>query len=134
MPKAGLLAPKDEKAFVKCMAAYMSGDHQSALGAFQESMARDTSQAHVAEEMFAAFSLLALARHEEAIASLRKVLASPLEVPDPLVRKRGIGGETNVRVTPEISVVLTHCNLAAALLLAKLLQHTRRTKEAAELL
>lgn len=134
MPKAGLLAAGDEKAFVKGMAAYMRGDHQAALGAFQESMARDTSQAHVAEEYFAAFSLLALARHEEAIASLRRILASPLEIPDPLMRKCGIGGETNVRVTPEITVVLTHCNLAAALLLAKLLQHTGRTTEAAELL
>lgn len=134
LPRARLFSPRDEKSFVRGITAYVRGDHEAALAAFGESMARDTSEAHVAEEYFAAFSLLALDRHDEAIEELRKVLASPVEIPDPLMRDYSVAGETVVRITPELTATLPHSNLAAALLLAELLQHTGRTQEAAELL
>jgi hypothetical protein len=126
MPKARLFASRDEKAFVRGLTAYMRGDHQTALLAFQDSMARDTAEAHIAEEYFASFCLVASDRIDEAIDLVRKVIASPVEVPDALMRRYRVGGEAQIMVTPEIRVHLPHSSLAAALLLAELLQHSSK--------
>lgn len=134
LPKAGLFAPKDEKAFVRGVTAYMQGDHATALSALEESISRDPTGRHVGEEYFAAFSLMALGKHDKAVEMLEEVLASPIELPDPLMQKYGIGGAALVSVTPNVVAELPHGSLAAALLLAELHQHEGRADRAAEVM
>ena len=52
---------------------------------------------HIAEEYFAAFSLLSLGRTAETIELLQKVLASPVSIPDALMTKYGVGGAAESR-------------------------------------
>ena len=134
MPHAGIFAPKDEKHFVKGVTAYIRGDYASALTSFNESMARDTTERHIAEEYFAAFSLLALNRIQETTAMLRKVLASPVTVPDALMTRYGVGGVAEIRVAPSVTATVPHSQLAAALLLAELSQHSGQPDEAIRVL
>ena len=134
LPKAGLFAPKSEKAFVKGVAIYMEGRHVDALESFQQSMDRDPSRQHVAEEYFAAFCLVALGRLEEAATMLEDVLGSSVELPDDLMRKYAIGGVAFISVTPNVVAQVPHGNLAAGLLLAELHQQAGRPDEAAEVL
>ena len=134
LPKAGLFAPKSEKAFVKGVARYMQGRYPAALEAFEESIERDPGRKHIAEEYFAAFCLVALGRNKEAANMLEDVLGSPVELPDPLMQKYGIGGVAFVAVTPNVVAQVPHGNLAAGLLLAELYQEAGRADDAAELL
>ena len=97
-------------------------------------MARDPSRLHVAEEYFAAFCLVALGRNDEGAKMLEDVLGSPVELPDDLMRKYGIGGVAFITVTPNVVAHVPHGNLAAALLLAELHQHAGRADDACELL
>jgi tetratricopeptide (TPR) repeat protein len=105
-PKAGLLAPKDEKLFVKGIAAYMNGRAQEALGAFQEASARDEKKAHVGEEFFEAMSLVALERYDEAILPLEEILASESEIPDALMLKYRVTGQMQIQITPIVSATV----------------------------
>ena len=112
----------------------MEGRYLSALEAFEVSMGRDAGRVHVAEEYFAAFSLVALGRNDEAAKMLEDVLGSPVELPDALMRKSGIGGLAVITVTPNVVAQVPHGNLAAALLLAELYQNAGRADDACELL
>lgn len=134
LPHAGMFAPKDEKEFVKGVGAYMSGNHEAALGHFMQSMRRDTSNEHVAEEFFMAFSLLALGRHEQAIPFLQSVMASPIQIPDGLMAKYHIGGYSEVSITPGVIAELPNSNLTAALVLAELYQERGEPQKAIDLL
>lgn len=134
LPRAGLFAPKSEKAFVKGVARYMQGNYPAALEAFEQSMARDPTRLHIAEEYFAAFCLVKLGRNQQAAHMLEDVLGSNVELPDALMQKYGIGGVALVTVTPNVVAQVAHGNLAAGLLLAELYQQTGRPDEAAELL
>ncbi|HEX2069689.1 MAG TPA: DUF4236 domain-containing protein [Actinomycetota bacterium] len=134
LPRAGLFAPKSEKAFVKGVAKYMQGNYPAALEAFEQSMARDPARLHIAEEYFAAFCLVALGRNQQAAHMLEDVFGSNVELPDPLMQKYGIGGAAFVTVTPNVVARVPHGNLAAGLLLAEIYQQTGRAEEAAELL
>jgi thioredoxin-like negative regulator of GroEL len=78
--------------------------------------------------------LVALERYEEAVPLLETVLASSVEVPDEMMRKYGIGGVTEVSITPDVTAALPHSSLAAALLLAELYQRSGQSSHAAELL
>lgn len=133
-PKAGLLAPKDEKAFVKGVTAYMQSNYQAALSSLQESKERDPTGKHVGEEFFAALSLIALQRYEQASKLLEEVVASPVEIPDPMMRKYGIGGVTEVAITPAVLARLPINTLGAALLLAEVYQATDRSEQAIKML
>ncbi|MDP8956609.1 MAG: DUF4236 domain-containing protein [Actinomycetota bacterium] len=134
LPKAGVFAPKSEKAFVKGVARYMQGRYPEALHAFDQSIAHDPGGEHIAEEYFAAFCLVALGRNKEAASMLEDVLGSSVELPDELMRKYGIGGMAFVTVTPNVVAQVRHGNLAAGLLLAELYQQIGRADEAAEVL
>lgn len=134
LPKAGLFAPKSEKAFVKGVAQYMQSRYEDALASFETSADQDPGGAHVAEEYFAAFCLVAQGRNKEAADMLEQVVASQVELPDDLMRRFGIGGAALISVTPNVVVQVPHGNLAAALLLAELYQHAGRADDAIELL
>jgi tetratricopeptide (TPR) repeat protein len=112
----------------------MQGRYLEALDALEDCMARDPSRLHSGEEYFAGFCLVALGRHEEAAKVLEEVMASPVELPDQLMRKYGIGGVAFVSVTRNVVVQVPHGNLAAALLLAELHQESGRIEQAVELL
>jgi len=133
-PKAGLLASKEEKIFVKGVTAYMQGNPEQALQHFRDVMQRDVGGVHIGEEYFAAMSLVALERDKEAIAPLEVVVASPESLPDPLMRKYGVGGEMAVQVTPAVQARLPISNVGVALLLAELYQRAGRGQDAVELL
>lgn len=133
-PKAGLLAPKEEKLFVQGVTAYMQGRHDEALRLLQDVRARDANQAHVGEEYFAAMSLIALERYEDAIDPLEDVVASSVGLPDPLMVKYGVTGMTQIQVTPNVVAELPISPVGAALMLAELYQETDRSKDAIELL
>jgi tetratricopeptide (TPR) repeat protein len=133
-PKAGLLAPKEHKAFVKGVTAYMQGQHAAALNLFRTATSRDEAGTHVSELLFAALCLIALNRADEAIVPLQEVIASPSELPDGLMTKYGVTGQVQVQITPQVVGQLPMSQASAALLLAEILQHSGRTGDAAELL
>jgi len=133
-PKAGVLAPKNEKVFVQGVTAYMQGRYADALAAFQDVQAKDVRGEHVGEEFFAGMCLVALKRVSEAIPYLETVLASEFSIPDALMIKYRIGGAMEVGVTPAVSASVPMSNLAVALILAEAYQHTDQRQKAVELL
>ncbi|HYZ12231.1 MAG TPA: CDC27 family protein [Actinomycetota bacterium] len=133
-PKAGLLAPKEEKLFVQGVTAYMQGRHEEAVRLLQDVRARDASERHVGEEYFAAMSLIALERYKDAIDPLEDVVASSVGLPDPLMVKYGVTGMTRIQVTSSVVAELPISPVGAALMLAELYQETGDTRNAIELL
>src|SRR5207247_5984320 len=95
-PKAGILAPKAEKVFVQGVTAYMQGRHADALAAFKDVEGRDVGGEHIGEEFFAGMCLVGLERLPEAIPYLEAVLAAESSIPDPLMKKYGIGGAMEI--------------------------------------
>jgi tetratricopeptide (TPR) repeat protein len=133
-PKAGVLAPREEKRFVQGVTAYMQGWYAEGLDAFQDVGRRDTRGAHVGEEFFAGMCLVGLERPDDAIPYFETVLASDYAIPDPLMTKYHIGGAMQVNVTAAVSVMLPMSNLATALILAEAYQQTGERRKAIELL
>jgi tetratricopeptide (TPR) repeat protein len=129
-----LLTPKAEKEFVRGVTDYMQGRFEEALAALRSVEVRDAGAAHIGEEFFAALSLVALGRVSEAIPYFEAVLASDLAIPDTIMSKYGIGGATEVGVTPTVSVTIPMSNLAVALMLAEAYQRTGQQRKAIELL
>jgi hypothetical protein len=119
-PKAGLFAPKEDKAFVRGCTAYMQDRFQDALGSFQRVMEFDQRGAHVSEELFAGLCLIGLGRSAQAIAPLETVIASHQPIPDPLMTKYGVGGHIEIPITAEIRATLPMSTMSAALLLAEI--------------
>jgi tetratricopeptide (TPR) repeat protein len=133
-PKAGALAPKADKLFVKGVTAYMQGQYEQGLAAFQDVAVRDAAGEHVGEEFFAAMCLVGLERIDEAVPYLETVLSSDHAIPDPLMTKYHVGGAMQVGVTPEVLVTVPMSNLATALILAEAYQRTDQRQKAIELL
>lgn len=133
-PKAHLLSPKEDKLFVKAVTAYMKGRHAEALTLFQDVSARDTEARHVGEELFAGLCLIALDRAGEAIAPLETVLASSMNLPDPIMAKYGVQGSIQAVLSPftRVEVPITH--LGAALLLAEVYEHQGEIQKGIDLL
>lgn len=69
-PKTGLLAPKEDKLFVKGVTAYMQGRFDEAVTTLREASARDVAGGHAAEELFLALALVGLQRFGEAVPAL----------------------------------------------------------------
>ena len=132
-PKAGFLAPKDEKLFVQGVTAYMQGRHEEALAKLVESSGRDRDGRHVGEEFFAGMCLVGLERNDEAISYVEHVVNSDEPIPDALMRKYGIGGQMVVAVTPITMVEVPMTSAGVALLLAELYQRGGRVDSAIEL-
>jgi tetratricopeptide (TPR) repeat protein len=133
-PKAGLLAPKEEKLFVKGVTAYMQGRFEEAVQLLGDVSARDTAQSHVGEELFEGMSLIGLNRLEEAIEPLEVVLASDQQIPDALMGKYGVGGTMVIGITDQTEATMPISTLSAALMLAEVYQRTSREQKAIELL
>ena len=134
LPKAGVLAPKEEKLFVQGVTAYMQGRHDEAVRLLEDVRTRDANEQHVGEEYFEAMSLIALERYEDAIDPLEDVVASSVGLPDPLMVKYGVTGMTQIQVTPNVVAELPISPVGGALMLAELYQVTDRPKDAIELL
>jgi tetratricopeptide (TPR) repeat protein len=133
-PKAGIFAPRAEKVFVQGVTAYMQGRHADALNAFRDVQARDADAQHVGEEFFAGMCLVELGRASDAIPCFEAVLGSDHAIPDQLMAKYGVGGVMEIGVTPAVSVTVPMSNLAVALILAEVYQHTDQRQKAIELL
>lgn len=133
-PQAGLLAPKEDKLFVKGVTAFMQGRHEEALGFLRGVSERDEANRHVGEEFFAALALVSLGKLEEAVEPFEAVLASHQPLPDALMQKYHIGGQMEVSITQLVSARLAISSVGAALMLAEVYQHTDRVQQAIELL
>lgn len=133
-PKAGLLAPKEDKLFVQGVTAYMQGRFDDALRTFQDVAKRDEAGAHVGEEFLAGMTLVGMQRLPEAIPYLETVLASDQSIPDPRMSRYGVGGEMAIAVTEAVSIRLLMSNLAVALMLAEAYQRVGRQQQAIDLL
>jgi tetratricopeptide (TPR) repeat protein len=133
-PKAGLLAPKGDKAFVRGVTAYMQGRHDEALAALEQARSLDPENRHVGEELFAAMALAGLQRVDEAVPYFEAVLASDHSIPDPIMTKYNVGGSIAVNVTPAVMVTVPFSNVAVALILAEAYQLTEQRQKAIELL
>jgi tetratricopeptide (TPR) repeat protein len=133
-PKAGFLAPKEDKLFVQGITAYMQGQLQQALGLLQDVATRDAAGRHVSEEFFLALCLIGLGRTADAIAPLETVIASDQSLPDAIMTKYKVSGTIEVAITPFSTVGLPMSSLGAALLLAEAYQHTGTVEKAIDLL
>jgi tetratricopeptide (TPR) repeat protein len=130
IPKAGMLAPGYEKAFAKGVRLFVNGQAEQALAAFEEASAKDEKNRAIADDFFAGLVAAQLEKQEEAVGYLEKVVASPIELPDPLMTKYIPGGATVIGVTPEVNVRVEFGSTAAALALAELYQGLDRREEA----
>jgi tetratricopeptide (TPR) repeat protein len=133
-PKAGLLAPKGDKAFVRGVTAYMQGRHADALAALEEARSFDPDNRHVAEELFAAMSLVGLERVADAVPYFEAVLSSDQAIPDSIMMKYGVAGSIGVNVTPAVMITVPFSSIAVALILAEAYQLTNQRQIAIELL
>ena len=133
-PKAGLLAPKEEKLFVEGATAYMQGRLDQAAKVLRQATQRDADAARIADEFFLGLSLIGLGRFGEAASPLAAVVASDHSLPDQMMRKYGVGGHIEVGVTPISMVAVPMTTVGAALLLAEVYQRLGRRDEAIDLL
>lgn len=115
-PKAGMLAPKGDKAFVRGVTAYTQGNHEQAFAALEEARALDPDSRHVGEELFAGMSLVGLQRVSEAVPYFESVLASDHTIPDPIMARYNVGGSIQISVTPLVMVDVPMSNVAVALI------------------
>jgi Flp pilus assembly protein TadD len=134
VPRAGVFAPKEEKAFVRGVTAYMKGGYEDAIGELRQVMRLDPSQAHVSEELFAGMCLIGLGRSEEAVPMFEAIVASHQEIPDQLMAKFHITGVLTIPITQWMAATVPMSSLGASLMLAELYQHTGRSNDAIELL
>jgi tetratricopeptide (TPR) repeat protein len=128
--KPGLFAPAHEKAFAKGVSVYVSGDAHKAWQHFCEAARRDTQDKSAADDLFAGLLAVQLEKTAEAIPYLERVVRSPTELPDDLMRKYIPGGATTIGVTPHVSVSVPFGSTAAALALAEVYQGAGRRDEA----
>jgi tetratricopeptide (TPR) repeat protein len=133
-PKAGMMAPKGDKAFVRGVTAYMQGRHSEAFAALEEARGLDPENRHIGEELFAALSLVGLQRVAEAIPYFEAALASDQSIPDSIMTKYNVGGSIQVNVTPVVMVTVPFSNLAVGLILAEAYQLTQQRQKAIDLL
>jgi tetratricopeptide (TPR) repeat protein len=131
-PKAGLLAPRDEKLFVQGVTAYMQGRHEQALEKLIESSARERA-GHIGDEFFTGMCLVGLERNDEAIPYMEHVVGSDEPIPDGLMRKYGVGGQMAVAITSLAVAEVPMTSAGVALLLAELYQRDDRVQDAIEL-
>jgi tetratricopeptide (TPR) repeat protein len=130
IPKAGMFAPGYEKAFSKGVRLYVAGQSEQALAAFKEAAAKDQNNRAIADDFFAGLLSGQLGHDQEAIEYLERVVASPIELPDPLMLKYVPGGGTVIGITPEVKVEVEFGSTAAALALAEIYQGLGRRDEA----
>jgi tetratricopeptide (TPR) repeat protein len=130
IPKAGLFAPAYEKAFAKGVSDYVSGDAANALRQFQDAAHKDTGNKSIADDFFAGIICVQLGKFDEAAPYLERVVSSPVELPDQLMAKYVLGGDTTIAVTPRVSVKVPFGSTAATLALAEVYQAAGRKSEA----
>jgi tetratricopeptide (TPR) repeat protein len=133
-PTFPLLAPRREKEFAKALEDYMAGKRGEALAHFKESSARDSKGRSASDEFFAGLLSVEVGDAQGAIAYLEQVVSSEVELPDDLMRKFGIGGHVEVRVTPHVTAEVGWDSLGAALILVECYQEVGRAEEAIGLL
>jgi tetratricopeptide (TPR) repeat protein len=109
------------------------GRRRSKTRAPAEELLRDEPEGSpVAAQYLTGLRLADQGRDDEAIETLRGVVAARAEIPDGLSQRLPKGVE--IAITPGVGVRVRHGHLAAALVLAELLQRTGRTDEAVQLL
>ncbi|MDP9201125.1 MAG: DUF4236 domain-containing protein [Gemmatimonadota bacterium] len=133
-PKAGLFAPKEDKAFVRGVTSYMRGQPSDALDHLEEAIRLNRQAPRVSEQLFAGMCLIALDRPKEAIPHFESVMASHQPVPDDQMTKYRVDGHFQIQITPEVEATMPMSSLSAALMLAELYQHTEQPQRAIELL
>lgn len=132
LPKPGLFASGAEKRYYEGAQAYMAGDLERALRAFQAASASD--QRNVSDDFFAGLSASNLGLTDLAMPYLERVVQSDIELPDELQRKYLPPDRVQVRVsvaiTDKVRAAVAFDSLGATLLLAECYQESGRREEA----
>jgi len=137
IPKPGLFASGEEKAYHQGVLAYVGGSYQSALAEFERVAAKDP--AAISAHLFAGVIADTLGDSGRAITHLEAVVASPTGLPD-RYQARYLGDHLpislalSVRITDSITATPPFGELAAVLSLAELYQLAGRLEEAIGLL
>ena len=133
IPKPGLFASGEEKAYHEGVLAYIDGNQQAALAAFERVIAKDPGA--VSAHLFAGVIASTLDDTAGAIAHLEVVVASPTGLPDRYQAKYlgdhlPITLSLQVKITDSITATPPFGELAATLSLAELYQSAGRLEEA----
>jgi tetratricopeptide (TPR) repeat protein len=124
---------RGSRAFGRGIEALSSGDASRALDELEHaSTARGGDAASV--QLFTGLCLIHLDRLPEAADRLGEVVASDAPLPDRLMRQHLTAGVLEVHVTPHVNAHASMDRGGVALLLAELLQHDDRAKDATDLL
>jgi tetratricopeptide (TPR) repeat protein len=121
------------RAFGRGVEALSKGDASGALGELEHAAAARHGDA-ASIQLFTALALIRLDRLPDAADSLSLVVASDAPLPDRLMRQHLAAGVLEVHVTPHVNAHASMDRGGVALLLAELLQHEDRAKEATDLL
>ena len=132
IPKPGLFASGQEKAYHEGLLAYLHGDHQRALTAFERVTATDP--AAISAHLFAGVSANSVGDAHRAIAHLEAVVGATQGLPDHYQAKYVPGAylavTLSVKITDAITASPPFGELAATLALAELYQTAGRLEEA----
>ncbi len=133
IPKPGLFASGEEKAYHEGVLAYIGGNQQAALAAFERLIAKDPGA--VSAHLFAGVIASTLDDTAGAIAHLEAVVGSPTGLPDRYQAKYlgdhlPITLSLQVKITDSITATPPFGELAATLSLAELYQSAGRLEEA----
>ena len=132
IPKPGFFASGQEKAYHEGLLAYLRGDRQVALAAFERVLAADASA--ISAHLFAGVTANSLGDEQRTIAHLEAVVGAPAGLPDRYQLKYLPAGLLSltlpVKVTRSITATPPFGELAAVLALAESYQSAGRLDEA----
>ncbi len=131
-----MFAPGYEKRFYEGVQAYLSGDLQKALIAFESASSGDERNA--SDDLFAGVVAHKFGDNDKAISYLEKVVASVVELPDELMAKYLPASiaeiSLSIDITPTVKATVPASSLGACLLLAEIYQERGSLEEAIGLL
>ncbi len=129
VPKPGLFASATERRFREGLVAYLQQNWSVAAQAFEEASAGDTR--NLSDDFLLGAARIRLGQLAQAATDFEKVVASPISLPDALMRKYVPGPlEMQLPITERVTVGVGFNSVGAALILAELYQELGRRSEA----
>ena len=129
VPKPGFLASSTERRFREGLVAYLQQDWARAAQAFELATASDSR--NLSDDFLLGASYVRLQRFADAAQAFEKVVTSPQELPDDLMRKYVPGVlHMQLSMTSRVTVEVGFDSVGAALILAELYQELGRLSDA----
>lgn len=134
IPETGMFTSGTEKQYRKGLVALSNGQYDEAVKVLEGEIANETS--NISDDFLLGVALSKVGRPADAIATLERVTASDVALPDELMRKyaKNLSLAITVEIVPGVVIELPFDSAGAAALLAEQYQREGRLEDAAALM